>query len=763
MLLYSYWNIVSAQTVINDYAAVLGTSPCGNTYQVDDATNFSIGDTVLIIQMKGAIIDTTNTANFGSVLNYRGAGHYEYNIIRNIIGNTISLWFTTINNFNIPDGKVQFVRVPSFNNYTINQPHSCLPWNGVKGGVFAIYTSGTLTINSSINITGMGFRGGQVPLTTQYSGCNHSDYFYPATGNLAAQKGEGIAEISMLKMYGRGALANGGGGGGNHNAGGAGGGNAGIGGKGGNQYQLNICNPIILDIGGLGGISTPYTSSSNRIFLGGGGGAGHGNDLSEKPGATGGGIAVINCGNIISALGSIISNGADATECNAAILGCMNDATGGGGGGGAVLIKSGGYTGNLDIKVRGGKGANVWMGPTTPVGPGGGGGGGAILFAQSTVPLSVNNDLTGGTNGVLPQFSNSAWGAQPGQSGQVATGLQLLFPSDTFNSGQLVADFTDAEVNCYTRNFFDNSQSNSSTINSWTWTFPDNSTSSQQNPTYTFPGYGTYNVTLVVTDNNGCSESITKPIVIEYVRFASAGNDTTICAGAIANVNASGGVAYSWSPAAQMSTPTLPSSNVNISAPTIFTVIVTDNRGCVDKDSVLVNVNNGPDVKIISDDNNISCNSQFVQLKVEGAQSYVWQPAEFCNDSTSSSPIVSPTNTTTFLVTGTDQYGCISTDTITIVVYKGDAQIFMPNAFSPNMDGNNDEIKPLILCDFTLEVFSIYNRWGQRVFVTQSMGKGWNGLFKDKTADVGSYFYLIKGKDGQGKAVTLKGDITLVR
>ena len=187
------------------------TGGCSNTFSVDDATGFAVGDTILMIQMKGAGIDSSNTSSFGTVLAYNGAGNYELNVVSAVSGTNISLLYRVIRQYDIPTGKVQFVKVACYPSYTVSATHSCTAWNGTKGGVFAIRVSGTLTLNADIDVSGKGFVGGVPKYVTLY-GCNRTDYYYPTTNNEGAQKGEGITEVSAAKRWGRGALANGGGG-----------------------------------------------------------------------------------------------------------------------------------------------------------------------------------------------------------------------------------------------------------------------------------------------------------------------------------------------------------------------------------------------------------------------------------------------------------------------------------------------------------------------------------------------------------------------
>src|SRR5580698_10502520 len=93
-LVQGFQSIVNAQSisgVVNIYAAV--TSIKANDIKVDNSTGYHVNDKVMIIQMKGAIIDTTNSANFGNILNYNSAGNYEFAIVVGVSGNTVTLQY----------------------------------------------------------------------------------------------------------------------------------------------------------------------------------------------------------------------------------------------------------------------------------------------------------------------------------------------------------------------------------------------------------------------------------------------------------------------------------------------------------------------------------------------------------------------------------------------------------------------------------------------------------------------------------------------
>src|SRR6185436_15834895 len=124
-------------TIINDYTPVLSLDPCKNIINVGNASAFNIGDTVLLIQMKGAVIDSTNTSAFGTITNYKNAGNYEFNYVKAKNGNSIELLNKIERQYDLPDGKVQLISVPYFQNYTVpvSNTLTCLPWNGSIGGV----------------------------------------------------------------------------------------------------------------------------------------------------------------------------------------------------------------------------------------------------------------------------------------------------------------------------------------------------------------------------------------------------------------------------------------------------------------------------------------------------------------------------------------------------------------------------------------------------------------------------------------------------
>ena len=187
--------------------------------------------------MKGAIIDTSNTPAFGSILDYGNAGNYEFNYISQKSGNVLTFLNKLTRNYDIPEGGVQLVRVPKYKAAYFSGGLIPLPWDGATGGIICVYATESVTSVEDIYSWGMGFRGGTGYKASSTS-CNQNNYYYPSTSEYAAYRGESIGSVSPNMSKGKGALAAGGGGGNSHNSGGGGGGNAGNGGQGSDASRL---------------------------------------------------------------------------------------------------------------------------------------------------------------------------------------------------------------------------------------------------------------------------------------------------------------------------------------------------------------------------------------------------------------------------------------------------------------------------------------------------------------------------------------------
>lgn len=404
----------SASGIINHYAAVVDFDGCSDI-EVDNASKFSSGDLVLIIQMQGAEINGSNVTSYGQVTSYGSAGLYEFGRVEWISGNHIWLRNKLVNVYDL-NGSLQIVYVPEYKNVKISGPLTCAEWDGKVGGVLVLRASGTVMLEADINVDFKGFRGG-ITHEQNIIVPNYEGGFVGTDLQKYSAKGEGIAGFGQgVQILGRGAPANGGGGGGNHNAGGGGGANGGCGGNGGYSYQHSRYSGNYKVAQGIG--AKPLATHGNRLFLGGGGGAGHSNNLTGSDGGNGGGIVLVQAERIVGKDHTIRASG-QGTHL------AKYDGVGGAGAGGTIALHIKSVHGDLRLDVSGGNGGSTYEDVEHKgVGPGGGGGGGVIRStAWSSDVGTVIPVISGGANGLT--IRNDNYGAETGCEGQIFHKLEI--------------------------------------------------------------------------------------------------------------------------------------------------------------------------------------------------------------------------------------------------------------------------------------------------------------------------------------------------
>jgi gliding motility-associated-like protein len=140
--------------------------------------------------------------------------------------------------------------------------------------------------------------------------------------------------------------------------------------------------------------------------------------------------------------------------------------------------------------------------------------------------------------------------------------------------------------------------------------------------------------------------------------------------------------------------------------------------------------------------------------------SFTWSPAAGLTSQTLS-PVTIPLQTTTkYKLDVVSSDGCAASKEATIKVLTG---LYMPNSFTPNGDGKNDLFRIPVGMSLQLKEFSVFNRWGKRIFSTNDISAGWDGNFHNLPLNPDTYTYVISGLDYQKQSVFLKGTIVLIR
>ncbi|HPH25021.1 MAG TPA: gliding motility-associated C-terminal domain-containing protein [Chitinophagaceae bacterium] len=145
---------------------------------------------------------------------------------------------------------------------------------------------------------------------------------------------------------------------------------------------------------------------------------------------------------------------------------------------------------------------------------------------------------------------------------------------------------------------------------------------------------------------------------------------------------------------------------------------------------------------------------------------YLWTPKTGLSKDTIVNPIATLNgnpNAIRYKVKVTSPEGCFGEDEIAVRIFNTNPEIFIPTAFTPNSDGKNDVLKPILVGITKLDYFKIYNRWGQLVFETNEIGKGWNGTLNGTPQASGTFVFLAQGVNYTGKTIFKKGTVVLIR
>ncbi len=265
---------------------------------------------------------------------------------------------------------------------------------------------------------------------------------------------------------------------------------------------------------------------------------------------------------------------------------------------------------------------------------------------------------------------------------------------------------------------------------------------------------------IVSGTTNGCSSTDDVTVSILATSAVNPSPDQIICLGDSAQLAVAAAATYLWSPANSLSCSTCQNPIAFPSVNTIYTVTITEANGCDNTAQITITVEG----IVLTVSNDVTINAgDATQLNASGATNYLWQPSSSLDADNISDPVATPSITTTYTVTGTSPNGCVEIETVTVTILPL-SNLFVPNAFSPNGDGLNDEIKLIAVGNLDEIIFRIYNRWGEMVFETDDANFGWDGFYKGFEQEMGTYIYYVRGTDMiTHLTVNLKGNITLIR
>lgn len=372
----------------------------------------------------------------------------------------------------------------------------------------------------------------------------------------------------------------------------------------------------------------------------------------------------------------------------------------------------------------------------------------------------------------------------------------------------------------------------------WLWDFDDGVTSTDVNPTHMFPGTGTFEVILAITDTGGCfnQDTVTINTYLEPPVAGFSVSPPPYCTNipiSFFNSSTGQGLTYEWIFGTATTGEFEPV--FTFSAPGLYTVylVVTDSIGCKDTVSANLTINPGV-IAAFNFQPEILCTGDEITFNNVSAGDFTavsWDFGNGVTDTSSTSVSLIYNNSGTYTVTiiiqdevclpdtftevvtvfdypfvylGSDTSICIGESIVldagnpgyqydwstgeqtqaivvnlvpqTVIVYVSNngcigkdtifvenaCPFFIPNAFTPNNDGINDEYR--IITDGTNEFeLTIFNRWGQMVYRSSDPNESWNGTLEGVPEEMGTYIYAVTIRFTNGVSRVMKGNITLIR
>ncbi len=307
-------------------------------------------------------------------------------------------------------------------------------------------------------------------------------------------------------------------------------------------------------------------------------------------------------------------------------------------------------------------------------------------------------------------------------------------------------------------------QPNSYTLYTYGWApgasldYPD-----RLDPIFTANQEGTTTLTLTATTAQaGCSASESMNIEVFPADYLELPGDTAICPGdsIVIAMNANGAPSFYWSPDFNISSVSAEQPKVYPVTDQLFTVYGKDSTGCLDTNQIFITVR--PRAIVDLPDTVTLYPGESYRMDPGGnCLYYSWFPPLGLSRADIANPLVNPGVNTRYVIQARTEGGCSVTDSVDVLV-NTDSYIDMPNAFSPHMRSNNT-LKLIRRGDVQVKDYSIFNRWGTKVFQTTDPDMGWDGTFNGELQPTGVYIYTIEAVTPAGRTIKKQGNVTLIQ
>ena len=269
----------------------------------------------------------------------------------------------------------------------------------------------------------------------------------------------------------------------------------------------------------------------------------------------------------------------------------------------------------------------------------------------------------------------------------------------------------------------------------------------------------------------GCPAYDTVVVTVIQPLHLSVPPADSICIGSSTTLVASGASIYNWSPAAGLNSTVISNPVASPTVTTRYRVVGYDGYHCfTDTAFVLVAVGAypvvslGPDLTLATG----TLHPMISNVTNGPVRSWLWTPSTDLSCNTCALPVAHIKRDISYSVQVTTAYGCSASDTVSIKVFCLDAQVFIPNAFTPDGDGFNDVLMVRATGVALVRSFRVFNRWGDLVFEKGNCppndpAYGWDGKVKGVASAPGVYVYTAEVVCENGAVYPYKGNVTILK
>jgi gliding motility-associated-like protein len=269
-------------------------------------------------------------------------------------------------------------------------------------------------------------------------------------------------------------------------------------------------------------------------------------------------------------------------------------------------------------------------------------------------------------------------------------------------------------------------------------------------------------VYLTVTTPKGCKGIDSAAITIHANNFAELDTVIALCPHEKAQFwprSTDPTVKYVWRPSMYLDDSTASQPWVKPITTQKYWAVAINQFGCLDTVTVSVVVHPGATL-FLTDSVTIYPGESYQISPQTNCVNFLWTPSGGLSNNRISNPVAKPETNTKYVVKGANEWGCVVSDTINVLV-STESLIALPNAFTPG--GQNQTFKILKRGEATLNYFRIFNRWGNLLFETTDIDAGWDGTYKGQLQPFGVYVYDIEAVTSTGKKFHKTGNVTLIK